>query len=116
MTTALITSINRLEILIDGSIAALTERTVIDDRAIADAKGRALLELSRIGQRAPVPIDEITAATVTRLAGKLRREGELLSQRLEAAALIAQLVTEAVLADDWDGTYEWRPVPAEFRP
>lgn len=104
MTLALTTALGRLETLLDGSIAAMTAREPLDDRALGDAKGRALLELSRIGQRA-ASIDDATAETVVRVRGKLRREGDLLALRLAAAETIADIVAGAARLDDWDGTY-----------
>ena len=109
MKTALNTSLTRLETMIDGSIAALTAREFVDDRGLADAKGRALLELSRISQRSAPDLDASTASTVARLKAKLDHESRLLALRLDAAQLIATLVSDAVMAEEWDGTYDPRP-------
>lgn len=104
MTHALDATLARLETLLDGSIAAMKERLPLDDRALADAKGRALLELSRINQRGLIPADDL-AETVVRVRAKLRTEGELLHYRLAAAETIADLVAAASQVDEWDGTY-----------
>ncbi|WP_420392706.1 hypothetical protein [Acuticoccus sp.] len=107
MTSAIATLLGRLEVLIDGSIAAMQSGRTLDDRAIADAKGRVLLELSRLGARAPR--DLTLANDVRRLRSKLAQEEALLARRLDAARLIAEIVTEAVLASESDGTYDSSP-------
>lgn len=104
MTDALATSLERLETLLDGSIAAMAARQAIDDRALAEAKGRVLLELSRIAQRGPAPDEHVVEATL-RVRDKLNREGELLALRLDAAETIADIVSGAARIADWDGTY-----------
>lgn len=107
MMTAIANSISRLEGLIDTSIAAMQAGARIDDKGIADAKGRALLELSRLGSRLPTG-DQQLLEQIRRLRGKLAAEEQLILRRLEAARLIAEIVTEAVLAEESDGTYEPR--------
>ncbi|MCF3932495.1 flagellar protein FlgN [Acuticoccus sp. M5D2P5] len=105
MTQALATSLARLEALVDDCIAALETGGRVDDAGFAEAKGRALLQLSRFGA---VPIDALDDALsdqVSRLRHKLAREESLLKVRLQAAELVAELVADAVMADEWDGTY-----------
>lgn len=109
MTTGITSAVSRLEGLIDTSIAAMRARAAIDDKALADAKGRALLELSRLGGHYVPEEDEVLLEHVRRLRTKLAMEERLLLRRLEAARLIADIVTEAVLAEESDGTYEPRP-------
>ncbi|ORE90408.1 hypothetical protein [Acuticoccus yangtzensis] len=104
MTTGITTAFNRLEGLIDTSIAAMKASASIDDKALADAKGRALLELSRLG-KGHAAEDEQTLEQVRRLRAKLAVEEKLLLRRLEAARIISEIVTEAVLAEESDGTY-----------
>ncbi|RAH98301.1 hypothetical protein DLJ53_26700 [Acuticoccus sediminis] len=108
MTTGITSAVSRLEGLIDTSIAAMKASASIDDKALADAKGRALLELSRLGHYRPGD-DEQLLEQVRRLRTKLATEEKLLMRRLEAARVIAEIVTEAVLAEESDGTYEPRP-------
>lgn len=108
MTTGITNAVSRLEGLIDTSIAAMKASASIDDKALADAKGRALLELSRLGNHTPGE-DAQLLDQVRRLRSKLATEEKLLMRRLEAARVIAEIVTEAVLAEESDGTYEPRP-------
>ena len=108
MTTGITNAVSRLEGLIDTSIAAMKASASIDDKALADAKGRALLELSRLGHHQP-PVDDGMAAQIRRVRAKLATEEKLLLRRLEAARVISEIVTEAVLAEESDGTYEPRP-------
>lgn len=108
MTTGITNAVSRLEGLIDTSIAAMRASASIDDKALADAKGRALLELSRLGNHRPQD-DAQLLEQIRRLRGKLATEEKLLMRRLEAARVIAEIVTEAVLAEESDGTYEPRP-------
>jgi len=105
-------SLGRLEILVDGAIAALRSGDFVDHGAMAEAKGRALLELSRHGR---IPVGEADvpfAAQVGRLRAKLAEEERLLSIRLKAAEMVAEVVAEAILAGEADGTYGPRPARA----
>jgi hypothetical protein len=104
VTGAVAAALARLEAMLDASIAAMAARQGIDDRALAEKKGRVLLELSRMAPRLAA-VDAETAATITRVRGKLATEGELLGQRLAAAETIADVVAGAVRLDEWDGTY-----------
>ncbi len=108
MTTGITSAISRLEGLIDTSIAAMKARASIDDKALAAAKGRALLELSRLNQH-PTQNDADLLEQVRRVRAKLDAEEKLLTRRLEAARIISEIVTAAVLAEDSDGTYGPRP-------
>ncbi|WP_108662740.1 hypothetical protein [Acuticoccus kandeliae] len=117
MTQALATSLTRLETIVDDCIAALESGGAVDDAALAEAKRRVLLHLSRHG--AIGAVDDATAVQIGRLRGKLQREEALLQVRLQAAQIVAGLVADAVMADEWDGTYgphlPVRPHAAEHR-
>lgn len=113
MTHPAAASLDRLESLIDGSIAALVEGRTIDHPAMVEAKGRALLELSRHRTTPAAQTDEALAAQVGRVRAKLAEEERLLSIRLRAAELVSDIVTDALRENEWDGTYGPRPaVPA----
>ncbi|MBJ3778656.1 hypothetical protein [Acuticoccus mangrovi] len=109
MMQGLTTSLTRLETLIDGAIAALEDGGPLDDGGMADAKGRALLELSRYGRPPAELITPEQARQIRRVREKLARESRLLGVRLEAAEVVSSIVAEAVMADEWDGTYGPRP-------
>lgn len=112
MTHALTISLTNLEALIDEANAAMKAGMPIDDAAMAAAKGRALLALSRATHLDPAaPGESVLRDTIRRIKDKLEEERTLLSRRLQAAEVIADLVAEALLERDWDGTYE-APVPA----
>jgi hypothetical protein len=113
MMTALDASLDRLESLVDGSIAALEGGGAVDDAAMAEAKGRALLELSRHRIPEDGTASDALGEKVTRLRNKLAREEKLLGVRLRAAELVSDLIAEALVADEWDGTYE--PWPGKPR-
>lgn len=114
----LIASLDRLETLLDDNLAALQTGASVDDAAVAQAKGRMLLELSRH----PVPTDRTPhtaelADRVARVRRKLNEERRLLQRRLEAAELISAIITETVMADEGDGTYApYRPAAPAERP
>lgn len=105
-------SLARLEALVDGVIAALTAGRQVDHAEMAEAKGRALLELSR--HTPPRDPDEALAARVGRVRAKLAEEERLLAVRLRAAELVSDVVAEAIQQEDWDGTYG--PQPAFHAP
>jgi VIT1/CCC1 family predicted Fe2+/Mn2+ transporter len=104
-------SLARLEALVDDNLEALAAGAPIDHAAVSEAKGRALLELSR--QRAPAAaVDQDLAEQVGRLRGKLAEEQRLLAIRLRAAELVGEIVAEALLETESDGTYgPCPPVP-----
>lgn len=101
-------SLTRLETLVDDAIGALRRGERVDHSAMAEAKGRALLELSRHG-RLPAAADEPFAAQVGRVRAKLAEEERLLAIRLKAAEMVAEVVAEAIVASEADGTYGPRP-------
>lgn len=100
----------RLEHLLDTSIAAMRAGAPIDDSALATAKSRALYELSRLAPAAR-GADDAARAVHARLRSKLLEEGRLLGRRLDAAELIAGIVTEAAILAQSDGTYDRQPQP-----
>lgn len=108
-------SLTRLEILVDGAIAALAAGEEVDHAAMAEAKGRALLELSRHDPLRGTDDDPGLAASVGRLRAKLAEEERLLGIRLRAAEMVSGIVAEAILAAEADGTYGPRP-PAPATP
>lgn len=108
MIEALHHSLARLELLADDAIASMTSATTIDDRAMADAKGRALLELSRMRAPSPEAMPQDMIALIERVRAKLSEEGRLLKLRLEAAELVSGIVADAVMTAEWDGTYDER--------
>lgn len=118
MTHALATSLGRLERLLGDCVAAMEAGEALDHGATTDAKVRALLELSRHGRGSLDAAPEELAPLVARVREALAREARLLAVRKEAAALVADLVAEAVMAEEADGTYDWRPpgAGAEARP
>lgn len=115
MMHALTISLGNLETLIDEANAAMKAGAPVDDAAMTAAKGRALLALSRatnIDQNAPG--FEGVRDAIARIKTKLEEERTLLSRRLAAAEVIADLVAEALIAREWDGTYT-APAPALSR-
>jgi len=102
-------SLSRLEQLIDSAIAQLSAGAPVDHATMADAKGRALLELTRSAQPADAILDETRAARIGRLRAKLAEEERLLGVQLKAAEMVSGIVADAILASDADGTYGPRP-------
>lgn len=106
---ALSAALQRLENLLDiamGSSQPSAIRPVVDDRAIATQKGRALLELSRITLPSDIEMPVELAAKAQHVRARLIEEQRILKRRMEAAQVIAGLIAEAMMADEWDGTYE----------
>ncbi|GAB5375500.1 MAG: hypothetical protein AcusKO_19620 [Acuticoccus sp.] len=102
----LLSTLERLEGLLDEAIAGMTAKQRIDDAALASAKGRALLALTRLSAEfAPGALPEDVRARIRRVREKLGREHTMLERRLEASQLVVGLIAEAVMARDWDGTY-----------
>lgn len=111
MTTHLVSALERLEAVLDESIAAMGERAGIDHTALVNAKSRALLALSRLSADiAPANRGEDVKAIVARVREKLTAEQGLLERRLDASRVVVGLIGDAVVASDWDGTYG--PIPA----
>jgi len=111
MTNHLLSALERLEALLDTEIEAMSARKPVDDAAVAGAKGRALLALTRLS--ADLDPNDLSAELRARLSSvrqKLTRESALLRRRLDASQIVVELIADAVLAGDWDGTYA--PAPA----
>ncbi|MEO1105039.1 MAG: flagellar protein FlgN [Pseudomonadota bacterium] len=111
MMTTLIGALERLEKVLDQSIEAMTDRIGIDHTGIINDKSRALLALSRLASDiTPAHLGEDAKAIVTRVRDKLASEQALLERRLDASRVVVDLIGDAVIASDWDGTYG--PIPA----
>ena len=107
-------TLERLETVLDEAIDAMTRRVAIDDAAVASAKGRALLALTRLsGEVSPVVLPDEVRERIRRVREKLAREHHILERRLEASQLVVRLIGDAVIAQEWDGTYG--PLPARQR-
>ncbi len=103
-------TLDRLEGILDEAITAMTRKTAMDDAAMASAKGRALLALARLsGDLSPTTLPDDIKQTIKRVREKLTREHQMLERRLDASQLVVRLIGEAMIAQDWDGTYG--PVP-----
>lgn len=106
---ALSASLTKLEALLERATATSPERAALDDRAIASEKGRILLELSRIElPAAGQPTPQALVERVKHVRDRLLDEQRFLKRRIEAAEVISGVIADAVLAADWDGTYEPR--------
>lgn len=103
--TPLTHSLGRLEQLLDSTLVALEAREPVDDAAFTDAKGRALLELSRLTPALRAADAAEIAPLVERVRVKLVREAALLQRRLAAAELVSEIIADAVMSGEWDGTY-----------
>jgi hypothetical protein len=103
--TPLTHSLCRLEQLLDATITALEAREQVDDAGLADAKGRTLLELSRLTPALQAADAAEVAPLVERVRVKLAREAALLQRRLAAAELVSEIIADAVMSGEWDGTY-----------
>lgn len=107
----LLSTLDRLEGLLDEAIAGMMQKGTFDDAATASAKGRALLALTRLsGEISPDALPPEVKERIRSVRAKLEREQALLERRLDASQLVVRLIADAVLAKDWDGTYG--PVPA----
>jgi len=103
----------QLEAVLDETADAIREKAPVDDTAIVSAKGRALLSLAHLsGEVASTDLSQSEQDAVRRIREKLVTERGLLARRLEASQLVVQLIGEAILAEDWDGTY----APAAVHP
>lgn len=103
-------TLDRLESILDEAINKMTQKAVMDDAAMASAKGRALLALARLsGELSPSTLPDDIKQTIKRVREKLSREHQMLERRLDASQLVVRLIGEAMIAQDWDGTYG--PVP-----
>ncbi|MEM8852373.1 MAG: hypothetical protein AAGD34_01655 [Pseudomonadota bacterium] len=110
MKGGLSAALDRLEVTLDIAIAKMEAGEAVDDAAMAEAKGRALLELSRLGQLDKGrPKPEGLPDQLTRVKVKIAREQVLLGVRLDAAALVSNLIADALASNEWDGTYSPHP-------
>lgn len=102
----LLSTLERLETLLDDAIERMNGKQPVDDATLASAKGRALLALTRLSSEvSPGELSDDVKARIRRVRDKLAREETLLKRRLEASQLVVGLIAEAVMAQDWDGTY-----------
>lgn len=103
-------ALDRLETTLDMAIAKMEAAETVDDVAMADVKGRALLELSRLSQfDRGRPKPEGLPDQLARVKVKIAREQMLLGVRLDAAALVSNLIADALASNEWDGTYSPHP-------
>jgi len=106
----LLSTLERLESLLDEAIDGMRQQNSLNHAAIASAKGRALLALTRLtGDVAPDALNDEVKERIRRVRAKLQDEQSLLERRLEASQLVVGIIADAVLSQDWDGTYG--PVP-----
>ncbi|WMS41818.1 hypothetical protein RDV64_17350 [Acuticoccus sp. MNP-M23] len=96
----------QLEAVLDETADAIRTKQSIDDTAMVKAKGRALLSLSHLSGE--ISAERLSAGeqdAIRRIREKLATERGLLERRLEASQLVVKLIGEAMLAEEWDGTY-----------
>ncbi len=105
-SSPLTTTLMQLEAVLDESADAIRTKVPVDDTAVVKSKGNALLSLSHLaGETTPETMSESEKDAVRRIRDKLGTERGLLERRLEASRLVVQLIGEAILAEEWDGTY-----------
>ncbi len=102
---SLISSLDRLESVIDQETAALEARLPIDLQEMNRRKSRSLLELSRAVRVLPERPDPDLQDRVTGLRRKLQRNCEVLAMHLDAAREISTILNGALRAAESDGTY-----------
>lgn len=111
MHKAIYAALAKLDDMLDQAMGIGPDgtRQPIDDHAVATQKGRMLLELSRLptpNEGPPIPPE--LAEKAHQVRARLADEQRLLKRRIEAADMISGLIAEAVMAEEWDGTYEPR--------
>lgn len=112
MNHHLVSTLERIDAVLQDSIAAMGEHRAVDDAAAASVKGRALLALTRLSNDAARhAIPDQTRTLIRQVREHLDREQSLLQRRLEASELVVSLIGDAVSACDWDGTYG--PIPVK---
>lgn len=112
-THPLTTTLMQLEAILDETADAIRTKQPVNDAAVVNAKGRALLSLSHLsGEVAADTLSQSEREAIRRIREKLGTEHGLLQRRLEASQLVVQLIGEAILAEEWDGTY----APASVHP
>lgn len=110
MIAHLISTVERLEQDLDRSIEAMTNGADIDDDAMVKAKSHALLALNRLtSEIASTDATEEARAAASRLRDKLTLEASLLERRLDASRVVVEIIENAMVSDDWDGTYSLAP-------
>jgi len=115
----LISTIERLEEIIDIENAAYEARTPLDLDEINRRKSRGLLELTRAARQLPdagerpggdlLGGDRLAGERLAALRGKLERNQYLLSVRLAAAREVSGILDHALRAAESDGTYSAHP-------
>ncbi|SRR5690554_2939418 len=109
---ALLQAIERAEKIVERETAALRSRGQVDLREFEHRKSHALLDLTRAGRG--VDATELPPEIVDRLRalrGALEANMECLSLHLDAVREIADVIAQAMLAQESDGTYSSRSRP-----
>ena len=102
----LLSSLGRLEAIIDAETAALTAHDLQDQDDFNRRKSQSLVELARLS-RAIDPA-HLTASEIDgleRVRAKLRRNHELLGIHLRAMQEVSDIVTTIIQSAESDGTY-----------
>ncbi|MGU3496922.1 hypothetical protein ACLBXM_23000 [Xanthobacteraceae bacterium A53D] len=102
---SLMSSLDRLEAVVDQETAALEARQSLDLEDINRRKSRSLLELSRAVRNLPEKVEPDLQERLDNLRKKLQRNCEVLSMHLDAAREISSILNGALRAADSDGTY-----------
>lgn len=102
---SLISSLDRLESVVDQETAALEARMPIDLQEMNRRKSRSLLELSRAVRILPDRVAPELQDRVVDLRRKLQRNCEVLAMHLDAAREISSILNGALRAAESDGTY-----------
>lgn len=99
-------TLDRVESLLDSTIESMHKRERVDDGAVASAKGRALLALTRLsGDLHQDGLSPELKSQIARVRSKLGKEQAHLKARLDASQLVVKLIGEAIIAKESDGTY-----------
>jgi hypothetical protein len=108
--TALMMTIERLELAIDQETQELRLHKVADLREFNNRKSQGLLELSRamrgLGEAAR---DRRLQAKLAQLRAKLAENLSVLSMHLTAAQEVSQIISRAIQDAESDGTYSASP-------
>lgn len=102
---SLISSLDRLEQVIDQETAALEARSALDLNEVNRLKSRSLLELSRAVRHLPERVEPELQGRLSELKRKLQRNCEVLAMHLQAAREISTILNGALRAAESDGTY-----------
>ncbi|MEM7696306.1 MAG: hypothetical protein AAF318_17790 [Pseudomonadota bacterium] len=115
MIKHLMSTLARLEDVLDSSIAGMAGKGPVDDAASAATKGRALLALARLTDDInPSDLPDEAKNAIKRVREKLGEERRLLEYRLEASQVVIKLIGDAIIAERSDGTYG--PMPTQAMP